>query len=242
MPKNFSDKYARNNNAEEIQKPKFNFILPLLPEKLFPQNIDGELPKTFSLRKIFGDTNIQKLKKKMTEDKIVKDRNYVMSPTSLRYLEDPNAEIEKLSKQLDNTYISTNQINLIKYLSSNSLSEKTINRISQFDEQKKIRINKLCQIAQHNEYDLNKLNIKIHDKVENKFKNIKGEFKEEIDAAGVDVEIIEKIISSYPEKKVNKEMIYHDKVNDLNKHWKKLHLSRYGKLKRRNLSVDNLLN
>ena len=224
-------------------KPKVNFILPILPDKLFiNQEDDNEIPKNFSLRTIFGSQNIKELKTKMKEEKRMKDKEFVMSPNSLRSPIIAKTQFENLEGELD-TIIDSNQINLIKYLSSKNFSDKTIHKIANYDESQKIKINKLCQIAEHNEDNLKKIIKDIHNKVTAKEAAVKGEFKEEIDSLREDKNIIERIIASYPVKVINKQQVYHEQINDIKKIWKNYHLSRYGsRMKRNNSMLEKDLN
>jgi len=240
MPKNLADKYLTRNDYESREtsdKNKVNFILPNLPDKLFP-NGEEELPKSFSLKKIFGDQIINELKLKMKNDKRMKDRHFVMSPNTLRSPIVLKSPYEILDEELD-TIIETNNMNLIKYLSSKNFSEKSIHKIANYDEDRKIRMNKLCQIAEHNDDKLKSMLLKIQQKISTKHNAVKGEFKEEIDALKGGKALQNRIIANYPTKVIKKDLIYHDQLKDIHRIWKNLHLSRYCSRMRRNKSMNN---
>ncbi len=171
LPKNIAEKYAQRNDTEDKEEIKdhVNFILPELPDRLYSKSpIETNLPKNFSLKNIFGDTNIKKLKHKMKEEKKMKDRHFVMSPVSMRSPIVTKTADEQLDQDLVNTEINCNKLNLIKYLAnknSQNFSEKTINKIANFNEQKMNKINKLCQISEHKDENLDEINKRIHKKV-----------------------------------------------------------------------------
>jgi len=241
MPKNIADKYVTRNDYESREpsdKNKVNFLLPMLPDKLFP-NPEEEMPKSFSLKKIFGDQNINELKLKMKNDKRMKDRHFVMSPNTLRSPIESKSPYEILDEELD-TIIETNKMNLIRYLSSKNFSEKSIHKIANYDEHQKIRINKLCQIAEHNDDNLKNMLLKIQQKISTKHNAVKGDFKEEIDALKGGKDLQNRIIAHYPKKVIKKDIIYHEQLKDINKIWKNLHLSRYCSKMRRNKSMNNV--
>jgi len=249
IPKNISDKYvyhednSSRDGKDKDGKPKLNFILPILPDKLFDReglnNADSEMPKCFSLRKIIGEPNLKELKHKMHEDKKMKDRHFIYSPKVMRQPLIDNTPFKNLEEDLDNTIIDSDKINLLKYLSSKNFSEKTIHRIANFDDLKKNRINKLCQIAEHNDDNLKKILTDIQFKVEQKYASVKGEYKEEMYLAKEDINITEKIIANYPPRIIKKDVVYNEQLNDIHKIWKKYDLNRFGSRLKRNNSMGS---
>lgn len=197
---------------------------------------DDFMRTSYKMKEIISDKAIENIKNNIISDVKMKNRLTNVKQTNFRtpFLT-PNAKLVDIEEALDKK-IKSDKANIIQYLNSkNSLSPKFIKSLSDYDEEKIVRLNKICQRVFNQDNKDNDLKMKINGIIENMHIYQKAEYKRKMGQMEKEVSGIKNICEKYP-KRDDREK-YETLLHDIKKrYWEKINVD---KLSRKHLKTDN---
>ena len=232
FPKQFAEKYE-NDSLNLINTSKN--IFPSLTSKN-KDSYDGGFNSSIvrkerylSLGEIIPNKSITEMKKKILDDKKIRDRDTIITQNDFRTEYDPETEIQKFNNILSEPKVNSNKSSLIKYLHEKKINPMTIKIISNRDGNKINKINKMCQIIFQKDDKEKLFNDLVKKKLTHYMNNKKKEFQNNINIMGYDIDMIREKLNKY-EKRVDNKERYREHFNDIIiKHWLKRDLERFNK-------------
>ena len=237
FPKNFAEKYERDviisklGNSNNSFLPTLNSKNPGFTENNFTSGNDTLMnrDKFLTFRDIIPLNSVRKMEKEILNDRKNKEKEYRVTENNFRTYYDPETDIQKFKNVLKNGKLSTNKSSLIKYLKEKEFNPLLIKNLSDYDNLKISKVNKMCQIYFKNE-DKDKLfNDLIKNKIKQQINGTKKEFQNCIHDLGKNINIIKEKVEKY-ERKVDDREKYRDQFNDfVAQYWLKRNLERLNK-------------
>jgi hypothetical protein len=214
-------------------------------KKLSNQNrmgysIDQNFIETsYKMKDIISDDCLNNMRKNITSE--VKLKNRLASVISIDFrlpFLTPIKRINEMNNALASNIKSDNS-NILNYLSSNdTLSPKFIKSISKYDEDKFVRLNKVCQRVLNNKGEENDLKNRINMIIESNHEYEKADYKKKMNKMEIEVNSIKSIFDRYPQR--DEKDKYENLLHDMKKnHWNKYNFERLMKRSQRNLKTDN---
>jgi hypothetical protein len=234
IPKNLTEKYNSDNRIGYIL-PDLTITKKINPSNLWMMNSKNmgysyknnlttpfEKPNEYTFRDIINENAYFNLKTKLKREKKNKDSLSRIDETKFRsvYGElDRNAKLEDI---LDKT-INANKITLIKYINQKEkISDNFLNKISESDNDKIIKANKVCQIVFFDKEKNQQLQERIKENIIDKKNKDMIEYKINIEKMGENLKDFSSIIKDYNNNNKNRLSKYRDIHQDtINKYWKR---------------------
>jgi len=236
LPKNFADKYLKNNM-------KVGTYLPSLPNQIIDKtksflNLDttSDQPskETYTLRDIITDETLQSINSSIRQNELQKEKQTVIDETKFRSTYQIKSKLDLVQEKLDKE-ITSEKIYMIKYLNSKSnLSEFFIEKLNKLNEEELQKVNRISQKVIRNE-DTEKI---YHHVLKEKLKLKKQ--KEIVEAQKTMTELDQNLDFLHREgKKIYRhkpdvKLIFHNRHMDLRRIWAKYNCERIAKPKREN--------
>ncbi len=190
---------------------------------------------SYKMKEIISNAALDNIKSNIIYDVTMKNKLTTVVQTNFRspFLT-PDDKLIDIEFALDKK-IKSDKANIIHYLNSkNSLSPKFIKSLSKYDEDKFLRLNKICQRVISQEGRDEDLKMKINGVIENMHMVQKAEYKKQMSKMESEVKHIKTICEKYP-KRDNRE-IYENLLFDIKKkYWDKYNLH---KLNKKNLKTE----
>lgn len=197
---------------------------------------DDFMRTSYKMKEIINDAALDNIKNNIIYDVTMKNRLTNVVQTNFRspFLT-PDEKLIDIESALDKK-IKSDKANIIQYLNSkNCLSPKFIKSLSNYDEEKILRLNKICQRVINQEGRDEDLKLKINGVIENMHMIQKAEYKRQMSMMEIEVKNIKNICEKYP-KRNNKEK-YENLLFDIKKkYWDKFNVD---KLTKKNLKTEN---
>ena len=232
FPKQFVEKYENDNLINSS-----NNIFPSITSKN-KENYDDinginnslvKREKYLSLGEIIPDKLKNQMKKKILNDRKIRDKATVITQNDFRTEYDPETDIQKFNNILSESKVNSNKSSLIKYLNEKKVNPLTIKIISNRNGNKINKINKMCQIIFQNEEKEKLFNDLVRKKLAQNMNTQKKEFQNDINIMGKDIGKIKEKLEKYDKRVDNKER-YREHFNDMIIHyWLKRDLERFNK-------------
>jgi hypothetical protein len=174
----------------------------------------------FRVEEVLTDDLLEKLKSKVFNEQKLKQKLAKVDSSNFRSNYAHKDEMEKLEIKLSKE-ITPDKVNLIKYLNQKDyLSDKFLDKIVNYDEDKTYKLDKVCQIASHKQND-DKIFQNTIKKVIQVHKNKeKVDYKNSITNLGRSVKTSTEVLKKYPKMQINKER-YRDIHEEILKQWEK---------------------
>lgn len=224
IPKQIMDRY--NSNIDEDKKIKESIIDKKEYKGTFGSSYspDLSLKDSFALKEIFQPNVCEYLKKKVNLKMQVKKKSPSVSENNFRSVYQKDIA-EELENNL-NREIRSDSVNLIRYLNNRSnLSETTINRLCEYDDDKINRLNKVCQKIFYND----ECEVKLKENISNTIKLHKmkeqAEYKNRLSQMGAEVVQIKSILD-INRRPFNDKERYLERHKDIQKVWEKNQINR----------------
>jgi hypothetical protein len=231
FPKQFIEKYE-NDNFTNINSS--NNIFPSITSKNKESydDINNSLVKRekfLSLGEIIPDNLKIQMKKKILNDRKIRDKATIITQNDFRTEYDPETDIQKFNNILSESKVNSNKSSLIKYLNEKKVNPLTVKIISNRNGNKINKINKMCQIIFQNEEKEKLFNDLVRKKLAHRMNTQKKEFQNNINILGNDIGKIKEKLEKY-EKRVDNKERYREHFNDMIIHyWLKRDLERFNK-------------
>ena len=231
FPKQFAEKYE-NNSINSINSS--NIIFPSINSKI-KESYEGsnnslvKREKYLSLGEIIPNKLKNQMKKKIINDRKIRDKATIITQNDFRSEYDPETDIQKFNNILSDSKVNSNKSSLIKYLNEKKVNPLTIKLISNRDGNKINKINKMCQIIFQNEDKEKLFNDLVKKKLMNHMNNNKKKFQNDINLMGNEIGMIKEKLKKY-EKRIDNKERYREHFNDIViHHWLKRDLERFNK-------------
>lgn len=209
VTKNDIDKYISDET-------KANIISKDLPEDIANKNVSS-----LKIHEILKPITFGKLKNKFKHEEFVKSNLFKVDEKHFRSVFEPS-NIDKFNTQVSRD-IDRDNINLIKYLhSKDEVSQKLVEKLSTFDDNKLTKINRICKIYFHYENYEKKAKEKIKEKMKGIDELKKITIKKVVNELDDNLRTFNDILNDYPQKSDKiKKKIYRDRHYEFeNKYWK----------------------
>jgi hypothetical protein len=233
FPKQFAEKYESDIVNSNIINTTNNILPSLNSKNMEIQQtsnnslIKGE--KFLSFGEIIPNNSLKSMKKKIIEDRKMKDKLRFITENDFRTPYDPETDIQKFNNILKYSRLNSNKSSLIKYLNVKKINPLTIKVLSNQDVDKISKMNKMCQTMFQNQEQDKLFNDMVKDKVRQKVNNTRKEALYGIHNLGKEINKIQDKLKKYDKKVDNKE-IYREILNDIaSNYWKKNNLERFNK-------------
>ena len=233
FPKQFAEKYESdvlNNNIINSS----NNILPSLNSKKI-DGIEGSnsslirREKYLSLGEIIPNSSLNEMKKKIIKQRLIRDRDTVITENDFRSSYDPETDIQKFNNILRESKLNSNKSSLIRYLNEKKVNPLTLKILSNQDGDKISKINKMCQTIFQNQDKEKLFNDIVKNKATQRINNTKKELQIGINNIGSEINSIQEKLNKY-EKRVDNKEKYREHFNDMVIHyWLKKDFERFNK-------------
>ena len=233
FPKQFAEKYENDILNNNIISTSNNILPSLNSNKIdFPEGSNSSLikkEKYLSFGEIIPNTSLTQMKKKIINDRRIRDRATFITENDFRSPYEPETEIQKFNNILVDAKLNSNKSSLIKYLNEKQINPLTIKVLSYQDGDKISKLNKICQTIIQNQEKEKLFNDIVKNKVKQHINNTKKEFQTTINDMGNEINTIEEKLKKYDKKIDNKEK-YREYFNEMVMHyWLKKDLERFNK-------------
>ena len=256
MPKIMTEKYQHESSL--------NHFLPNLPELLnkrqetsnnnIMQTDTSNINHTdegIKFKDILRGKAFSNLKMNIIKDKKYKDKLSIINENNFRSVYKPKSEIELIEDKLENSFIGSDKMSMIKYIyEKDNVSKHLINRISSIDEQKQNKLNKICHVLYQNKERDHLGKMLIDEKMKANQKKVQDDMENIFDFADHDLNKFKSLADCY---KINNNLnkrsdIFMKRFKDMqNKFWKRFnanHLQRKINIEKNNKTVitDSFIN
>jgi len=225
---------SANNTDSNDTDPNMKMPVSLM---MSAEQENDFLRTSYKMKEIINDDAMVNIKNNIVSGVNMKNRLTNVMQTNFRspFLT-PGAKLVDFEFALDKK-IKSDKANIIQYLNSkNCLSPKFIKSLSNYDEDKIERLNKICQKVINEEIRDNDLKIKINGIIDSMHATQQVEYKRQMKLMEREVTGIKKICDKYP-KRDNRE-IYENLLYDIKKkYWDKLNLDKL--YKKSNLKTES---
>lgn len=197
------------------------------------------IQSSYKIKDIISDETLDNMRRNIIKEVNLKNR-LCNNITDFRSpILTPKTKLNQIEKSLL-TDIKSDKTSIISYLNSKQcVSPKLIKSIEKYDEEKFIRVNKICQRVSNNSIEDLDMRNRINGILENNHQLQKHDYKKNLSIMEKEIKDIKNICKKY-QHRVNKEM-YANLLYDMKRnHWSKLNLERLmtkGRVK--NMKTDN---
>ena len=233
FPKQFAEKYENDILNNNIISTSNNILPSLNSNKIdFPEGSNSSLikkEKYLSFGEIIPNTSLTQMKKKIINDRRIRDRATFITENDFRSPYEPETEIQKFNNILVDAKLNSNKSSLIKYLNEKQINPLTIKVLSNQDGDKISKINKMCQTIFQNQDKEKLFNDIVKNKATQRINNTKKELQIGINNIGSEINSIQEKLNKY-EKRVDNKEKYREHFNDMVIHyWLKKDFERFNK-------------
>lgn len=184
------------------------------------------LQTSYRVKDVISDDALYNMKNNIINEVNLKNR--LASVVSTNFRSPFLTPLQKLNEidVLLTTKIKSDKANIIQYLNSkNSLSPKLVKSIAQYDEEKFVRLNKICQRVFNKNIEESDMKYRINGKIENIHQNQKADYKIKMKSMEKEVKKLRQICEKYPTKDDREK--YENLLYDVKKnYWDKRNLER----------------
>jgi len=222
------------NNNETMETDPSSKMHASLKVKADPE--DEMMRTSYKMSEIITDKAMENIKSNIISGVKMKNRltNVMQTNFRLPFLT-PTDKLIDIEGALEKK-IKSDKANIIQYLNSkNCLSPKFIKSLSNYDEEKIVRLNKVCQRVFNQDNKDNDLKMKINGIIENMHVYQKAEYKKQMGQLEKEVSGIKSICEKYP-KQDNREK-YENLLHEIKtRYWDPLNVD---KLSRKNMKTEH---
>ena len=233
FPKQFAEKYENDIISNNIINSSGNILSSFNSKKIEgPDGSNSSLirkEKYLSLGEIIPNNSKIEMKKKIIKDRLIRDRDTVITENDFRTAYDPETDIQKFNNILNESKLNSNKSSLIRYLKDKKVNPLTVKILSYQDSDKISKINKMCQTIFQNQDKEKLFNDIVKNKTTQKINNTKKELQIGINNIGNEINCIQEKLKKY-EKRVDNKEKYREHFNDMViHHWLKRDFERFNK-------------
>jgi len=220
---------TKSNNNVDTLNTEASMKLPISININSDQEADY-LKTSYMMKEIINNTALDQIKSNIIYDVKMKNKLTNVMQTNFR-----SPFLSSEDKLFDfqtalNKKIKSDKSNIIQYINSkNCLSPKFINSLCNYDEEKIVRLNKICQRVLNQDGKDNDLKSKINGIIDNMHVYQQAEYKRQMGLMEKEVNSIKMICERYP-KRDDREK-YENILHDIKKkYWSKINVDRTKKI------------
>lgn len=179
--------------------------------------------KNIKIKELFSPTTYNKFSKDFIHQEKEKKYFDLLTPDNYRTVYHQKKEGILQMKDILNKEIKSDRTNIIKYFQQKDvISPLSVRNLSTYDDERLLRLNKVCQIVLHNQDNKKKFEELIEKKLVVKERNIKLIASKSVSNMRHDMGLSRKILNKYNVKKDNTNLLNQMVKSVKEKHWDKL--------------------
>lgn len=179
--------------------------------------------KNIKIRELFSPTTYSKFSKDFILQEKEKKHFDLLTPDNYRTIYHHKKEGLLQMKEILNKEIKSDRTNIIKYFQQKDvISPLSVRNLSTYDDERLLRLNKVCQIVLHNQDKKKKFEELIEKKLIVKERNIKLVASKSVSNMRYDMGLSRKILNKYNVKKDNTNLLKQMVKSVKEKYWDKL--------------------
>ena len=235
LPSSLSLKNHSNHNSLVAEEENLN------------ENDSSFFTKGFKMNEILSNKTLINLEDKINKKQRIKNKLSFVGPNDFRSIYKDKDDISIIREKLENTVISNDKLNLIKYINSKEdISEMLIDKFNRSKEDQLQKYNKICQIVSNNQEKENFIKSIVSEKIKLMKKKEESEMNRMLTNLERNLNNYKHIVEDYKHPQENKRYRYFNIHNDIKKnYWSKYNLDRFtkqnDKIERSNVSIHSFI-
>lgn len=219
-----------------ISNEPINEIIKKLPSqpKVIPMKKEV-INSKIKIKELFSPSTYHKFSEDFIRDEKEKRIDEVLTPDHFRSIYHEKKYSILCMKDILNSTIKRDRTNIIKYYQQKELiSPLSVRNLSKYDEERMMKLNKVCQILLHNQENKKKFQERIDKKINVKEREIKMRSSKSMSDMTREMNMTKKILGKYQRKKDNTPLLKQLVKEMKDTYWDKNNASNLEKRTRRN--------
>ena len=233
---NVTQEKLRSFRRSIISPEPINEIIKKLPSqpKVIPMKKEV-INSTIKIKELFSPSTYHKFSEDFIRDEKEKRIDEVLTPDHFRSIYHEKKYSILCMKDILNSTIKRDRTNIIKYYQQKELiSPLSVKNLSKYDEERMMKLNKVCQILLHNQENKKKFQERIDKKITVKEREIKMTSSKSMSDMTREMNMTQKILGKYQRKKDNTPLLKQFVKEMKDTYWDKNNASKLEKRTRRN--------
>ena len=233
---NVTQEKLRSFRRSIISNEPINEIIKKLPSqpKVIPMKKEV-INSTIKIKELFSPSTYHKFSEDFIRDEKEKRIDEVLTPDHFRSIYHEKKYSILCMKDILNSTIKRDRTNIIKYYQQKELiSPLSVKNLSKYDEERMMKLNKVCQILLHNQENKKKFQERIDKKITVKEREIKMTSSKSMSDMTREMNMTQKILGKYQRKKDNTPLLKQFVKEMKDTYWDKNNASKLEKRTRRN--------
>ena len=233
---NVTQEKLRSFRRSIISNEPINEIIKKLPSKpkVIPMKKEV-INSKIKIKELFSPSTYHKFSEDFIRDEKEKRIDEVLTPDHFRSIYHEKKYSILCMKDILNSTIKRDRTNIIKYYQQKELiSPLSVKNLSKYDEERMMKLNKVCQILLHNQENKKKFQERIDKKITVKEREIKMTSSKSMSDMTREMNMTQKILGKYQKKKDNTPLLKQFVKEMKDTYWDKNNASKLEKRTRRN--------
>ena len=233
---NVTQEKLRSFRRSIISNEPINEIIKKLPSqpKVIPMKKEV-INSTIKIKELFSPSTYHKFSEDFIRDEKEKRIDEVLTPDHFRSIYHEKKYSILCMKDILNSTIKRDRTNIIKYYQQKELiSPLSVKNLSKYDEERMMKLNKVCQILLHNQENKKKFQERIDKKITVKEREIKMTSSKSMSDMTREMNMTQKILGKYQRKKDNTPLLKQFVKEMKDTYWDKNNASKLEKRTRKN--------
>ena len=233
---NVTQEKLRSFRRSIISNEPINEIIKKLPSqpKVIPMKKEV-INSTIKIKELFSPSTYHKFSEDFIRDEKEKRIDEVLTPDHFRSIYHEKKYSILCMKDILNSTIKRDRTNIIKYYQQKELiSPLSVKNLSKYDEERMMKLNKVCQILLHNQENKKKFQERIDKKITVKGREIKMTSSKSMSDMTREMNMTQKILGKYQRKKDNTPLLKQFVKEMKDTYWDKNNASKLEKRTRKN--------
>ena len=233
---NVTQEKLRSFRRSIISNEPINEIIKKLPSqpKIIPMKKEV-INSKIKIKELFSPSTYHKFSEDFIRDEKEKRIDEVLTPDHFRSIYHEKKYSILCMKDILNSTIKRDRTNIIKYYQQKELiSPLSVKNLSKYDEERMMKLNKVCQILLHNQENKKKFQERIDKKITVKEREIKMTSSKSMSDMTREMNMTQKILGKYQKKKDNTPLLKQFVKEMKDTYWDKNNASKLEKRTRKN--------
>ena len=233
---NVTQEKLRSFRRSIISNEPINEIIKKLPSqpKVIPMKKEV-INSQIKIKELFSPSAYHKFSEDFIRDEKEKRIDEVLTPDHFRSIYHEKKYSILCMKDILNSTIKRDRTNIIKYYQQKELiSPLSVKNLSKYDEERMMKLNKVCQILLHNQENKKKFQERIDKKITVKEREIKMTSSKSMSDMTREMNMTQKILGKYQRKKDNTPLLKQFVKEMKDTYWDKNNASKLEKRTRKN--------
>ena len=233
---NVTQEKLRSFRRSIISNEPINEIIKKLPSqpKVIPMKKEV-INSKIKIKELFSPSTYHKFSEDFIRNEKEKRIDEVLTPDHFRSIYHEKKYSILCMKDILNSTIKRDRTNIIKYYQQKELiSPLSVKNLSKYDEERMMKLNKVCQILLHNQENKKKFQERIDKKITVKEREIKMTSSKSMSDMTREMNMTQKILGKYQRKKDNTPLLKQFVKEMKDTYWDKNNASKLEKRTRKN--------